>query len=244
MPSGPGPIPPAPAPKRSEPAKIAVAITGLGTAEGSTRKAIDALPPEVTLAFLPYVDNVQDWVKQARAAGHQVLLNLPMEPSDFPRDDPGPKALLTVLGSGQNLERLDWVLGRASDYVGVMNIMGSRFLVSEEHLRPVLTDLRDRGLLFVDSGSTPRSVAGTLAGDLRVSRAVSDRLLDSELSRAGVERRLRDIEQIARDVGVALAVGRAYPVTLDAIVEWTKGLAAKGLTLVPVSAIADRQWVK
>ena len=222
--------------------RIAVVVTNLGLAETVARSAIEQLPPNVTLAFLPYAENVDDWVKRARAAGHEVLLNLPMEAAG--QDDPGPKALMTALDAEQNLERLDWVLGRASGYVGVMPTMGSRFLTSEEHMRPVLADLRDRGLMFVDSGTTPRSVAVALAGDLRLSRAANDRFIDGEPTRNAIDRRLKEVEQIARETGAAVAVGRPYPSTIDRLAEWTQSLETRGYALAPISAVADRQSLK
>ncbi len=221
--------------------RIAVVISDLGLGAEASRAAIERMPADVTLAFAPYVDEVAEWVERARADGHEVLLTIPMEPATFPQDDPGPKALLTSVDAMQNLQRLSWALGRAEGYVGVISAMGSRFLTSEEHLRPVLALLRERGLLFVDGGTTPRSVASTLSADLQVPRAVNDRFIDAEPSRAGIDRRLAEVERIARETGAALAVGRPYPVTLDRIVDWAATLPDRGFALAPVSAVVNRQ---
>lgn len=219
--------------------RIAVVVAPLGIGQAVSRAAIEQLPPAVTLAFLPYVEDAADWVRRAREAGHEALLGLPMEPVGFPKDDPGPKALLTTLDPQENLERLKWVLDRASDYVGVMSVLGSRYLASEDHMRPILAELRRRGLLFLDGGTTPRSVATVLAEEIGLPHAASDRFIDSEPTRVAIDRRLSELEQIAREAGSAIAVGRPYPVTIERIAEWAAGLAGRGVALVPLTAVTQ-----
>lgn len=221
--------------------RIAVVITELGLSNAATTAAIQRLPGDVTLAFSPYADGLGQWINLARAAGHEVLLDLPMEPLNFPANDPGPRTLLTSLSTQQNLSRLDWVLGRVTGYVGVTNQMGSRFTAMPEALKPVLTTLNERGLMFLDSRTTPRSVAVKIASDIGLPRAIVDRQIDQEASRAAIDGRLTDIERIARETGSAVAMGQPYPVTLERLDAWIAGLEAKGLVLSPLTAIANRQ---
>ena len=230
--------PAAAAPASAPMPRIALVVAPLGIGQAVSRAAIEQLPPAVTLAFLPYVEDAADWVRRAREAGHEALLGLPMEPVGFPKDDPGPKALLTTLDPQENLERLKWVLDRASDYVGVMSVLGSRYLASEEHMRPILAELRRRGLLFLDGGTTPRSVATVLAEEIGLPHAASDRFIDSEPTRIAIDRRLDELEQIARATGTAIAVGRPYPVTIERVAEWAATLAGRGVALVPLTAVA------
>ncbi len=222
--------------------KVAIILSGLGLSAAATEAAIQGLPSEVTLAFQPFADNIQQWIRLSRAAGHEVLLNLPMEPVDFPANDPGPRALFVSLSPEENQDRLRWALSRVSGYVGVVNHMGSRFTVSREAMQPILAELKARGLLFVDARSAARSVATGLASEMQVPRAINDRFLDNrEVSRATIDARLAEVEQIARETGVSIAIGQAFPVTIERVREWSDKLSGKGIALVPISAVVDRQ---
>ena len=219
-------------------------VAGLGLSEAATTAAIQQLPAEVTLSFSPYSNRLEAFIAMARAAGHEVLIDLPMEPASFPRDDPGPQALLTSLSEDANAKRLAWTLGRAEGYLGVATYMGSRFTTSAKHLRPVLEELKRRGLLLLDSRAASDSVAAALAAEEGVARAVNDRFVDNEASRVAIDGRLQQVERIARTSGVAVAMGYAYPVTIERLTEWARSLSGKGLTLAPISAVADRQEIR
>ncbi|MBI3453972.1 MAG: divergent polysaccharide deacetylase family protein [Rhodospirillales bacterium] len=221
--------------------RIAVVINDLGLSSAATDAAIQQLPADVTLAFSAYAEGLDHWVNLARAASHEVLINLPMEPTNFPVNDPGPQTLLTSLTPQQNLERLDWALARASGFVGVTNFMGSRFTASAEAMRPVLVALNERGFVFLDSRATPRSVAPRLAKEIGLPRAVSDRVIDQEASRLAIDARLAEIEKIARETGAAVATGYPYPVTFERLANWLPTLEGKGLVLAPITAVVNRQ---
>jgi polysaccharide deacetylase 2 family uncharacterized protein YibQ len=221
--------------------RVAVIISELGLSSAATTAAIQQMPADVSLAFSPYADSLDNWIGLARAAGHEVLLNLPMEPINFPANDPGPRALLTSLSAQQNLERLDWVLGRINGYVGVTNHMGSRFTTMPEAVKPVLSAINDRGLMFVDSRASTRSIAAKMASDLGLPRAINDRQIDQEASRPAIDGRLTEIERIARENGSAVAMAQPYPVSLDRLREWLPTLETKGLVLAPITAVANRQ---
>ncbi|MGF1625215.1 MAG: divergent polysaccharide deacetylase family protein, partial [Alphaproteobacteria bacterium] len=143
---------------------VAVVVSGLGLSSGATEAAIQSLPGAVTLSFSPYSSRLQDWVALARAAGHEVLIDLPMEPADFPNSDPGPQALMTGLSPEVNLQRLEWVLSRTTNYVGVGSFMGSRFAADAAAMRPVLEAIRARGLIYLDNGEAIGNVATALSG--------------------------------------------------------------------------------
>jgi len=221
--------------------RVAVVIVDLGLSSAATQTAIQNLPAAVSLGFSPYADNLPNWVNLARAAGHEVLLGLPMEPANFPTRDPGPQTLLTSLSPRENIDRLDWVLGRAQGYVGVTNYMGSRFTTSAQALRPVLTTLRDRGLMFVDARTTPRSEAARLATEVSLPRAINDRMIDEQASRAAIDAMLADIERVAKQTGNAVAMGQPYPVTFERLAAWLPTLDGKGIALAPITAMVNRQ---
>ena len=196
------------------------------------------LPAAVTLAFSPFSRDLDHWLTLARDAGHEVLLMVPMEPEAFPRDDPGPQALLVSLDAEQNRRRLEWLLARAAGYVGVINGMGSRFTATRMAMSPVLNQIHQRGLLFIDAATTPRSVAPPLAEEIGLPFAVSDRVIDDIAAPDAIDLRLRELEEIARERGVAVGLGSPYPVTRERLAEWAAGLERKGLVLAPVSAVA------
>ncbi len=221
--------------------RIGIIVGNLGLSGAATESAIQRLPGAVTLSFSPYARGLDQWIALARAAGHEVLLDLPMEPINFPANDPGPDTLLTSLTAEQNRTRLHSLLGRVSGYVGVVNHMGSRFTTSGPHLRPVLTELRDRGLLFVDSRSSLRSVAARTASELALPRVINNRFIDAEASRSAIDARLAEIERIARVSGFAVGIGQGFPVTLDRLQRWTRDLAERGIALAPISALANAQ---
>ena len=216
--------------------RIAIVISGLGQSAAETDAAIK-LPGAVTLAFSPYSPDLPAWVEKARVAEHELMLTVPMEPSDFPQEDPGPYTLLTALTPKQNLDRLEWVLGRASGYVGLTNFMGSRFTTAPDSLRPIIEVLKGRGLLLLETRASSQSIVNGLADEFSLPHANDDRSFDADLSRAGIDRVLSELEQVARQKGSAIGTGSAYPVTLDRVALWSDTLATKNLVLAPISAM-------
>ena len=149
--------------ERARGPRIAIVISGLGIGAAATGNAISKLPPSVTLAFAPYGTDMPRWAGRARTKGHELLLQLPMEPADYPDNDPGPQTLAGALTTEQNLDRLHWLPSRLQGYVGVMNLMGARFTANEAALSPILRDVAKRGLLYLDDGTAPKSVAAQIA---------------------------------------------------------------------------------
>lgn len=221
--------------------RVAVVVGSLGLSQAATLAAIQQLPGGVTLAFAPYGRNLQDYVNQARAAGHEVMLQVPMEPMDYPTNDPGPHTLLTSLTIHRNLQRLDWLLGRFTGYVGVVNFMGGRFTAAQSHLLPVLEAMRDRGLMFLDARASSTSVAKDVASQIGLYVAANDRVLDAIASRAAIDARLLELERLASASGGAVGIGFPYPVTIERLAQWTWAMGDRGFDLVPISALTDHQ---
>lgn len=217
--------------------RIAILLQDLGLSQEQTNAAIQQLPGSISLGFTPYARRLDQWINLSRAAGHEVLLQVPMEPFDFPTSDPGPHTLLTSAGTDENLERLEFLLSRFTGYVGVYNRMGDRFTSSLESMRPVLQSIRDRGLLFVDARTSGTSVAGGIANDLGLPHALNNREIDQVASRVEIDAKLIDLENIARQQGQALGIARPYPVTLERLAQWAATLEEKGIDLAPVSAL-------
>lgn len=216
--------------------RISIVIGGLGLSQKATTAAIDNLPPEVTLAFAPYGKNLQTWITRARGRGHEVLLELPMEPFDYPANDPGPYTLLTNNNTDQNAQRLNWLLAQFNGYVGVTNYLGAKFTSTPEALLPILRTLDERGLLVLDDGTSNRSLVPSMARKMNVPFGASARTIDLRVSRTAIDDALIGLEDVTRRQGSAIGMGYAYPVTIGRILLWAKTLDEKGFVLAPVSA--------
>jgi polysaccharide deacetylase 2 family uncharacterized protein YibQ len=222
---------------------IAVVIGGLGLSAAATKLALDHLPPAITLSFAPYASDLQYWVDQARAGGHEVLVEVPMEPFDFPASDPGPHTLLTSAGEKENIKRLYWALSRVTGYVGVTNLLGGRFLSEDKTVAPMLAELTKRGLLFFDNGANSHSVAVTVAVRVNAPAVTGTLVLDAVQDHMAIEARLAELELQARESGAAIASGILYPITIQQVAEWAATLERRGFVLAPISAMVARHDV-
>jgi uncharacterized protein len=215
--------------------KVAIVLGGMGLNAGLTRQALRDLPSAVTLAFAPYGDTVQTLAHEARARGHEVMLHLPMEPFGYPAVDPGPRTLRAGDGAGDNPENLSWLMSRFAGYAGVVNYMGARLSGDEAALKPVLAEIGRRGLVYLDDGSSARSLVPRLGRevDLPVRRA---EVIDGA-SFDEIRARLARLEEAAQRSGRAIGSGAGLAVTIDAVQSWARDLDSRGVDLVPASAI-------
>ena len=229
-------------PERANPdgPQIAIVIGGLGVSATSTADALSKLPPNVTFAFTPYGNDLENLVARAREKGHEVMLQVPMEPYDYPDNDPGPQTLLSSLSGEQNVDRLHWLFSRMQGYVGIVNFMGARFTASDAALAPVLREVARRGLIYVDDGSSPRSQAAQIAGANKLPFAKADVVIDAVPSAGEIDNALKRLESTARDRGMAVGFSSALPASIDRISKWAKAAQGRGIVLVPVTKIAIR----
>ena len=163
---------------------------------------------------------------------------MPMEPFEYPDNDPGPQTLLTTLLAEQNLDRLYWLMSRFQGYVGVVNVMGNRFTSSERALAPVLYEITKRGLIYLDDGASPRSLASQIAGANSLPFAKAEVVLDAMPTPANIDRALTRLEAIARERGFAVGIASAVPAAIERIAQWAKAAEDRGIVLVPISAVA------
>jgi hypothetical protein len=222
--------------QRGEPARIAILVNGLGLSELATDQAINMLPASVTLAYSPYGRNLQGWVRLSRKAGHEVMLQIPLEPENYPDNDPGPHTLLTNLPREENLKRLQWLMSRFTGYTGVTNLMGAKFATERAAVLPVLQEMKARGLIFLDDGTAAGSGAGDVARELELDFSVAQVVIDPTRTPDTVDEALAKLEAMALENGLAIGVANSLPVTIRRISEWSRSLSNKGLVLVPVSA--------
>ncbi|MFB6459528.1 divergent polysaccharide deacetylase family protein [Bradyrhizobium tunisiense] len=214
---------------------VAIVIGGLGVGAAKTTDAIMKLPPAVTLAFTPYGADPGKLAERARAQRHEIFLQIPMEPYDFPDNDPGPQTLLTSLSADQNMDRLYWHLSRMQGYAGIANFMGARFIATEPAMQPIIREAAKRGLGFFDDGSSPRSIAPQAAANQAMPFGKGDIAIDVVPTPTEIDRALNKLETAARERGAAVGTASALPVSIERIAAWTKTLGDRGILLVPLT---------
>lgn len=214
--------------------RIAIVVGGLGLSRNATDEAIAKLPPAVSVAFAPYGTELDRDADRARQAGHEILVQVPMEPFDYPDSDPGPRTLTVTAKPAENAENLRWAMGRLPGYVALMNYMGGKLTADDKALGPVLREAEQRGVGFLDDGSSSRSRVTAIAGETRVARA--DLVIDATPRADAIDGTLRQIETLAASGRPVIATASALPVTIDRIAQWAASLEARGILLVPVSA--------
>jgi polysaccharide deacetylase 2 family uncharacterized protein YibQ len=214
---------------------VAIVIGGLGVGAAKTADAIMKLPPAVTLAFTPYGADPGKLTERARAQRHEILLQIPMEPFDYPDNDPGPQTLLTSLPPEQNIDRLYWHLSRFQGYAGIANFMGARFVATDAVMQPIIREAAKRGLGYLDDGATPRSVASSLAAGQTMPFAKADFAIDAVPTSAEIDRTLIKLETLAKERGLAVGVASALPISIERIAAWIKTLDSRGIMLVPLT---------
>ena len=214
---------------------ISIVIGGLGVGATKTTDAIMNLPGAVTLAFTPYGAEPGKLVERARARHHEVLLQIPMEPFDYPDNDPGPQTLLTSLSTEQNIDRLFWHLSRFQGYVGIASFMGSRFVATDAAMQPIIREAAKRGLGYFDDGASQRSVAASLAQGQTMPFVKADASIDSVPTAAEIDKALANLETLAKTRGSAVGIASSLPISIERISNWAKTLESRGIALVPLT---------
>jgi polysaccharide deacetylase 2 family uncharacterized protein YibQ len=195
----------------------------------------------VTLGFAPYGSELSRQTALARGAGHEVVLQIPMEPFDYPRENPGPHALLAGAGEAANIDNLIWLMSRFTGYAGVMNFLGGRFTADERAFNPVWREIAKRGLFYLDDGSSSQTIAVPLAANRGLAAARADIVVDGTAQPEAIEAALTRLEAIARERGVAIGVASALPASIAAIGRFARALGSRGISLIPLSAAVPNQ---
>lgn len=219
---------------------IALVLDDVGLNRPNSRRAA-ALPGPLTLAFMTYAEKIDDMLATARRAGHELLVHMPMQPRDTDYN-PGPNALIVGLDEEELARRIDWGLSRFEGFVGVNNHMGSLFTTSLPGMGQVMAELKQRGLLYLDSKTAGASVGSGLALRLGVPYAERDVFIDNDhRDKAAIRRQLEALEATARRRGYAVGIGHPHTTTLDVLGGWLADVEQRGFALVPISAVVKRR---
>ena len=215
--------------------RLALVVNGLGINPQASAQAIKILPPAVTLAYSPYASRIEDQAEQARLAGHELLLQVPME-GFVPSQELGARALLVGASRERNRDALYWHMSRFQGYIGLTHYLGGRFMASTNAFMPLLQDVAERGLVFFDDGTARQSLTSALALATGAPSLRADLAIEASTPDA-LETSLRRLENMAREKGIAIGVAPAVPTYLDPIARFAQGLEARGIDLVPLSAL-------
>ena len=220
--------------------RIALVIGGLGLSQTGSHRAIETLPPEITFAFAPTGNSLERWMRAARKKGHELLVQVPMEPFGYPSINPGPRTLRLASSGETNLENLHWALGRLTNYTGVMNYMGGRFAADETAMAPILGDLAYRGLLFFNDGTAGNEQLARRAATKGVPYLEGDLVIDVSQSRQDILNRLKALEELAEARGYAVGSGSALELTVETVADWANEAKKRGFEIVGVASLANR----
>lgn len=219
-------------------ARVAIVIGGLSVSQTGTQAAIAKLPAEVTLAFAPQGNSIGRWMQAARQSGHEIVMQVPLEPFDYPKVNPGRNTLTVAASADENLKSLHWALSRTTNYTGVMNYMGARFSADAAAMEPFMAELGKRGLAYIDDGSSARSLALDLALKDGVPFVAGDMAIDAVQDRGEILKKLDSLEATARAKGTAVGIGSAFDLTVDTVSSWVVEAKKRGIEIVPISAVA------
>ena len=217
--------------------RVSLLMVNLGIHTQNTTTALQQLPSEISVAFPPYVRNIEYWAQQSRQVGHEVFIQVPMEPFDYPTNDPGPKTLLTTLKQQENQNHLEWVMTRFPGYVGLVNLMGGRYTSSERHISQTLMVLKRHGVAFVEQNPAEFSRVANIAAKVIIPFKRGDLMIDSDPGKKAIRAKLDELERIAQKGRAALGIIHPYPSTMSVVQEWSETLAERKIALAPVSAI-------
>ncbi|HSO48427.1 MAG TPA: divergent polysaccharide deacetylase family protein [Rhizobiaceae bacterium] len=218
-------------------ARVVLIVGGMGISQSGSSQALKQLPPSVTLAFAPYGNSLLRWMQDARRKGHELLLQVPMEPFGFPENTPGEHTLNTAADGAANVADLHWSMSRITNYVGIINFLGGKFVTDPLALKPVFEDVAARGLLFVDDGSVRNSVTRDVATQALLPHARATIQIDTVRTRADIARQLNLLAEEAKRTGIAIGVANAFPDSIELIAKFAAAASAKGIEITPVSAI-------
>jgi len=216
---------------------IAIAINGLGLSDIATESAMRSMPPEISFILSPYSEALSFWVSESRQRGHEVWLSLPLEAQNYPIDDPGPHTMLINAPERENQLKMEWLLSQAQGYIGFVTNYQPTFLTAANDMRPVIGNIYNSGLGFVDGSQDPGLIPQTMAVGMKAPYSTIDIWVDiGDSSPVAINSALKALEAQARDKGFAVGVIHPLPVSFQQVLSWIKTLPDKGLELAPLSA--------
>jgi len=227
-------------PQRLPLKQVAIIIDDIGYDLATVRELLN-IDADITYAILPLVAHSREAAEMVHKANHETLLHLPMEPLSYPKEKPGNGALFTDMSDEELIFQLNSDLASVPYVSGVNNHMGSKFMSSEERLLPVFKELKKRGLFFIDSRTTRNSKTAAASQKVHLTVASRKIFLDNERDYAKIYRILMEVAQMPADGSPVIIIGHPHPETIRAIRDASKVFREKGISIIPVSKLLQKQ---
>ena len=194
--------------------------------------AAAGLPKEIGFAILPFLPKSAESAEALYGAGHEIWLHLPMEPENFPANNPGPGAILMSMSTTQLRAAVHDAIDDIPHAVGVNNHMGSKVTSDLRTMTWIMQELKIRDMAFIDSRTTSRTVAEDAAAGLGVAANRRHVFLDNERDRAAIRQQLEEAVRRCRLEGEIIAIGHLDRVTIEVLAEELPGISKRGADLV------------
>jgi uncharacterized protein len=220
-------------------ARMVLIVGGMGISQTSTQQAIKLLPGSVTFAFAPYGNSRKRWMQQARRKGHELLLQIPMEPFNYSAGNGSPHILLADLPAEDNLARLHWLMARITNYVGLINYQGGKLIARQEAMQPLFDEIARRGLLFVNDGSLRNTATEEAASQALLPHLQVDEQIDTIRNRRKIMEKLEELAGKAQRTGLAVGYANAFPESIEMIALFADRANSRQIEITPVSAVIN-----
>lgn len=215
--------------------KIVLIINNLGLNQTSTERAL-AMPAEITIGFSPYASKISDYANIARKNKHDILINLPLDPSNI-NDDAGPYALLVDLPEGENKRRLETVISLIDQVDGVYTVDEEKFTTPLKSLNIIYNNIIKKNILFVYGQGNQNTSLFQYAKAEKLPLLINDLVIDKKLSVEDINLSLQRLEELAVKNNYAIGMANGFPITLNILEKWVTSLENKNIKLIPVTTM-------
>jgi len=216
--------------------RVAIIMDDMGMSDEHLEDLL-ALDFPVTLSVLPGEVSSVEVATLAHDRGWEVMLHLPMEPMNYPEANPGDRALFVSMNRTEIEKSVRESLELVPFVSGVNNHMGSRFTGDEDGMRAVLGVLELSELYFVDSRTTPDTVAYMMALGMGVPAAERNVFLDNEKDIKKIEDNISLLLDLAAREGSAVGICHPYDETIAALLNMEERLTTGKVMVVPVGEL-------
>jgi polysaccharide deacetylase 2 family uncharacterized protein YibQ len=218
--------------------KIAIVIDDLGGENKMSQELLRWDFP-VTFSILPYTPYSKTLAGEAHRKGKEVILHLPMEPRGYPQIWPGEGVLLEEMDEARLLRQLSKDIEAVPHIKGVNNHMGSRLMEDPEKMEIIFSELKRRGLFFLDSRTTPQTIGLQVAQSVGLKAMERSIFIDNSSTEEVIKQQLEQLIQLSLSKGKAIGIGHPHPSTLKAIKKMVPEMKEKGIDIVPLSEVLE-----
>ena len=218
--------------------KIAIVIDDLG-GENKISQELLRWDLPVTLSILPFAPYSKKLAREAHGKGKEIILHLPMEPHGYPQVRPGEGVLLEEMDEANLLRQLSKDIEAVPYIKGVNNHMGSRLMEDPEKIKIIFSELKRRGLFFLDSRTTSQSIGLQVAQSVGLKATERNIFIDHSSADEDIKQQLERLIQLSLSKGKAIAIGHPHPSTIKSLKEMIPKMKEMGIEVVPLSGVLE-----